>query len=358
GVKISFNMSLMDLNTKAITDINVFPKANNLNPQFSGDDSQIYFLSNRDGFRNLYRYTIADNSTEQLTDYFTGISGITEYSPALSVSTQDDVIYSYYRSQRYSIYNANAEDFTPVPVGNEDMDFTAAMLRPLQSFGVDVTNPSLDNCNNFSRIDTSQISRIPYRPQFQLDYLASSGLGVSVGSRYGAGLASGIQGIFSDILGRNQIFAGLSIHGEIYDFGGQVAYINQASRRNWGGAISHIPLIAGLVSASIDENSQISPTGVAYLDNYDIIRTFQEQAEAFVAYPFSRRTRVEMGGAFAHYSYRIDRYTNYYAADPGSRYPLYYLGGDRRKINLDEAAETYGSSFEAFTIQQLNTALV
>src|SRR3546814_7580280 len=75
-------------------DLGVFPLANNLNPQFSGDDSQIYFLSNRDGFRNMYRYTIATNSTEQLTDYFTGISGITEYSPALSVSANDDIIYS------------------------------------------------------------------------------------------------------------------------------------------------------------------------------------------------------------------------------------------------------------------------
>lgn len=358
SVNISFNLSLMDMSTHQIVDLPVFPTANNLNPQFSGDDTQIYFLSNRDGFRNLYRYTIETNATEQLTEYFTGISGITEYSPALSVSANDDILYSYYRSQTYTIYNAKAEEFEPRPVANDAIDFTAAMLPPLKSYGVDVVNTNLRNFNNLTRIDTGQIYPIPYKPKFKLDYLASSGMGVSVGSRYGAGLASGIQGIFSDILGRNQIFAGLAINGEIYDFGGQVAYINQASRLNWGGAVSHIPFISGLVSASIDENSQISPTGVAYLDNYDIIRTFQEQAEAFVAYPFSRRTRVEMGGAFAHYSYRIDRYTNYYAADPGSGYPLYYLGGDRRKINLEEATETYGSSFEAFTIQQLNTALV
>jgi len=358
SVNISFNLSLMDMSTRDVIDLPVFPTANNLNPQFSGDDSQIYFLSNRDGFRNLYRYTIETNSTEQLTEYFTGISGITEYSPALSVSANDDILYSYYRSQTYTICNAKADQFEPQNVANNEIDFTAAILPPIKSYGVDVVNTNLRNFNNLTRIDTSQIYPIAYTPKFKLDYLASSGMGVSVGSRYGAGLASGIQGIFSDILGRNQIFAGLAINGEIYDFGGQVAYINQASRLNWGGAISHIPFISGLVSASIDENSQISPTGVAYLDNYDIIRTFQEQAEAFVAYPFSRRTRVEMGGAFAHYSYRIDRYTNYYAADPGSRYPLYYLGGDRRKINLDEAAETYGSSFEAFTIQQLNTALV
>src|SRR5690606_39439191 len=88
---------------------------------------------------------------------------------------------------------------------------------PFQTYGVDVINTNLKNFNNFSRIDTSLINQIPYTPKFKLDYLASSGMGVSVGSRYGSGLASGVQGIFSDILGRNQIFTGLSINGEIYD---------------------------------------------------------------------------------------------------------------------------------------------
>src|SRR5690606_6949239 len=162
-------------------------------------------------------------------------------------------------------------------------------------------------------IDTSQINPIPYRPMFKLDYLASSGMGVSVGSRYGAGLASGIQGIFSDILGRNQIFAGLAINGENYDFGGQVAYINQANRINWGGAISHIPFVSGLMMEDRNPTPNInSPTGYTISQNYDIIRTFQEQAEGFVAYPFSKTTRVEAGAAVAHYSYRIDRYSTYY----------------------------------------------
>jgi hypothetical protein len=357
-VDISFNLSILDLATNVTRDLDIFPEANNLNAQFSGDDSQIYFLSNRDGFRNLYRYTIASNSTEQLTDYFTGISGITEYSPALSVSAQDDIIYSYYRSQTYTIYNAKAEDFQAKPVNNRDVDFTAAMIPPFQAYGVDIINTNLRNFNNFSRIDDSAINPIPYSPKFKLDYLASSGMGVSVGSRYGSGLASGVQGIFSDILGRNQIFAGLSINGEIYDFGGQVAYINQSSRLNWGGAVSHIPFISGLVSYSIDPNSTASPTGVAYLDNYDIIRTFQEQVEGFVAYPFSRTTRVEGGAAFSHYSYRIDRYTNYYAADAESGYPLYYIGGNRHKLSAEEAKDTYNSSFDSFTIQQVNAAFV
>src|SRR5690606_16432411 len=224
------------------------------------------------------------NSTEQLTDYFTGISGITEYSPALSVSQNNDVLYSYYRAQKYNLYIAKGEDFSPIEVENDAINFQAAMLPPFQTRGVDVVYTNLSNFERFSQIDTSQIKPIPYRPQFKLDYLASSGVGVAVGTRYGSGLSSGIQGIFSDILGRNQIFAGLAVNGEIYDFGGQFAYINQARRVHWGAAVSHIPFVSGLMSYSLEE-SPIFQTGYALSDNYDTIGTFQEQVEGFVAFP-------------------------------------------------------------------------
>lgn len=349
GVDIPLGLALIDIATKSVEKIDIFPGANNLNPQFSADDSQIYFLSNRDGFRNMYRYTIKGNKIEKLTNYFTGISGITEYSPALSVSANDDILYSYYRSQKYTIYNAKPADFTPTEVSSADVNFNAAMLPPPQSLGVDIINSNLNNYNIFQRIGKSLIKPIPYKPKFQLDYLQGSGVGVAVGSRYGAGLASGIQGIFSDILGRNQLFAGLSINGEIYDFGGQFAYINQKSRINWGGSISHIPFMSGLMSYGTREIN-----GTTYLaENTDIIRTFQTQIDAFAAYPFSRVMRFEVGGALARYSYRIDRFSNYYEQNTG-----YFVGSDKRKISNEEASQTYGGSFNSFTLQQVNAALV
>ncbi|WP_245586291.1 basic secretory protein-like protein [Olivibacter sitiensis] len=347
-VAIPMTIAVLDIQSKAVSVIDVFPRANNLNPQFGSNDEHIYFLSNRDGFRNLYKYTLADEKVEQLTDYFTGISGITEYSPALSVSNEDDIIYSYYRSQRYTIYNAKPEDFKATEVSPTEVDFTAAMLPPPQSYGVDVVNTNLGNFNLFRRINSSLIKPIPYKPKFQLDYLQGSGVGVAVGSRYGAGLASGVQGIFSDILGRNQLFAGLAINGEIYDFGGQFAYINQKSRIGWGGSVSHIPYMSGLMSYG-----QETINDITYLtENTDIIRTFQTQVDGFAMYPFSRTTRFELGAAFARYGYRIDRFTNYYQNG------YYFVGSDRRRISNEEASATYGGNFESFTLPQVNAAFV
>ncbi len=343
GVDIPMNIAILDLNTGQIENIPVFAGANNLNPVFSPDDSQVYFLSNSDGFRNLYRYTLADGKTERMTNYFTGISGITEYSPALSISRQSDVVYSYYRSNSYTVYNAKIDEFEPVEVDPFRVDFTAAMLPAPVNKGIDIINSNLANFNAFQRISDNQIATVPYRPNFKLDYLANSGVGMAVGSRYGAGISSGIQGMFSDILGHNQIFAALSINGEIYDFGGQVAYINQKTRINWGGAVSHIPYMSGF---SAFDYRDVGNGTEPILDTY-IIRTFQQQVEGFGAYPFSRHHRVEIGAALARYSYRVDRW-----------WQSYYGYGGRDKVTNEEAATIGFGNLDAFTIVQSSASLI
>ncbi len=348
SVDIPMNIAVIDVATRGITNLDVFQGANNLNPQFSSDDSQVYFLSNSDGFRNMYRYTLASNKVERMTEYFTGISGITEYSPALSLSANDDVVYSYYRRNEYSVYNAKIDEFEPLEVNPHVVNFDAAMLPPPENLGVDVVNANLSNFNLFQRIGDDKVNTVAYRPNFKLDYLANSGMGLAVGSRYGAGIAGGIQGMFSDILGHNQIFAALSINGEIYDFGGQVAYINQKSRINWGGAISHIPYMSGFSAYGNREatDNQGNPISIPTFDTY-IIRTFQTQAEGFGAYPFSRHHRFELGGAIARYSYRVDRW-----------WQDYYGYGGRDKLSNKEAGQLIGGNFDAFTIQQVNTSFV
>ncbi|SKB41928.1 DPP IV N-terminal domain-containing protein [Daejeonella lutea] len=349
NVDITMNMAILDLATKSVTDIPVFDGANNLNPQYSADNKSIYFLSNRDGFRNMYRYSIAGNTTEKLTSYFTGISGITEFSPALSLSNKDDVLYSYYRAQKYTIYNAKVSDFTPEKVEPNALNFDAALLPPAKSVGVNIINANLNNFERFEEIPNDSIRTIGYKPKFKLDYLSSNGVGASVG-RFGTGLSSGIQGVFSDILGRNQIYATAAVNGEIYDFGGQVAYVNQESRINWGVVVSHIPYVSGQVSQGFEN---LDGYGPVYNESYDIIRTFEDQLQVFGSYPFSKNHRFEAGSGLSRYSYRIDRYSNYY--DPNGFYPI---GTDKNKLSKEQAQATYGVPFDPFTTVTLNAAFV
>jgi len=356
-VDITYNLAVIDLATKTITDIPVFVGANNLNPQFSGNSQQIYFLSNRDGYRNMYRYTIASKQIEQLTNYFTGISGITEYSPALSVSTNDDIVYSYYRYQKYTLYNAKASDFKPVTVDATELNFDAAILPPAKSAGVDIINANLNNFERFEVIDPTAIRPTKYRPQFQLDYLSSNGVGASVG-RFGTGMSSGVQGVFSDILGRNQIFAMASVNGEIYDAGAQVAFINQKGRISLGSAVSHIPYISGYTVAYFDKQSPAQNINSSFVYGYDIVRTFEDQIQAFAFYPFSRSLRFEAGTGVAYYSYRIDRYATYYYGDTTTRAVGDPYRSDRSKLSREDAKAYYGMDFKSFSIYQLNGAFV
>ncbi|HVW97576.1 MAG TPA: hypothetical protein VHA56_16500 [Mucilaginibacter sp.] len=352
---ITFNLAELDLASGKITNINVFDGENNLNPQYSSDGTQIYFLSNHDGFRNMYRYTLATGKVEQMTDLFTGVSGITEYSPALSLSANNDVVYSYYSKQKYAIYNAKVADFKPHEVSGLAGNFGAGILPPARSVGVDLINSNLNNYLAYPKLPVDSIKRVPYKPMFKLDYLASSGVGASV-SQFGAGLSSGVQGVFSDILGRNQIYAGLAVNGEIYDFGGQFTYINQTGRWNVGGSISHIPYQTAnysVVNSTYPINS--TTTIPAEEERYDLIRIFQDQASLFTSYPFTKKTRVEFGTGFAHYYYRVERYSTFYDT-LGNILDYTKRHVSNADYNSDPANNGY--NLNAFTIFNVNTALV
>ncbi len=94
-MKYSFNLAILDLKDREIKILDAFPGAHNLNPVFSPDDQSIYFLSNNDGFRNMYEYDLQNNEVYKMTDLPTGISGITSYAPAIDVATAEDlVVYS------------------------------------------------------------------------------------------------------------------------------------------------------------------------------------------------------------------------------------------------------------------------
>jgi len=351
---ITFNLAELDLATGKITDIKVFNGANNLNPQYSADDKQIYFLSNRDGFRNMYRYTIATGQVEQMTNLFTGISGITEYSPALSVSANDDIVYSYYRAQKYALYSAKASDFTAKPVDTTALNSAAGLLPPAKSVGVDLINSNLNNFLVYPRIPTDSVHSVPYKPMFKLDYLASSGVGVGVSS-FGTGLASGVQGVFSDILGRNEIYAGAAVNGEIYDFGVQAIYIKQTGRWNFGFGISHIPYQYANYSVVNTTYTSGSTTVPAVDERYDIIRVFEDQASVFTSYPFTKKTRIEFGGGASTYYYRVDRYSTYYD-DNGNYLNYQHTHISNSAYNADTANN--GIHLNPFTLFQLNASLI
>lgn len=336
----SYKISVMDLNNKELKVHDFFPKADNLNPYFGDDENKIYFISNADGFRNLYEFDTESRETYKLTKYFTGISGITEYSPAISVAKETgEIAYSIFRRGEYTIHKAKLADFPRFAVNPDSVDFRASILPPMDNISTKAYRMDPPE-RKVSLGDSVTFADKEYKSKFNLSYISNSqGFGVGT-SAMGTGFAGGVNMLFSDMLNNHQLFAGLSLNGEIYDFGGQVMYLNRKNRFNWGVGISHIPYLTGALSIAKDTlNLEGEPTEVDKL-SFLRRRIFEDQVTLFSQIPFSITQRLEGGLSFSRYSYRVDEINSYY-------YGGFQIGQDRNKLDAPEGFNV-GRGYLAF----------
>jgi hypothetical protein len=343
--KGGLSIGMMDMETRVIQQFRFFPGAKNLNPVFSSDNKSVYFLSNRDGFRNMYKYVVDSDKIYQMTKFFTGITGITEYSPAISVArTKELVTYSYYYGGKYSIYAANKEDFKPAVVNADSVNFDAATLPPLERLGNNIVDRNLNRRDSIPLVSTDKFLASPYRPKFQLDYISNVNVGISTG-RFGGGMAGSVFAIFSDIVGQNQLYTTLALNGEVYDFGGQVAFINTKHKVNYGTSISHFPYMYAYMG-----NPEALSNGT-YNYPINILRIFEDKISLFAMRPISITRRFEFGTSIAWYYHRLEKWNQIYDATG------YYLDGNREKadapagynIQTVDAAYVVDNSFFGMT---------
>lgn len=356
--RLAFNLAVMDLVSGQKEMINVFPGADNMNPLFDSEGN-IYFLSNRDGFRNAYKVEAATGQIYQLTDYQTGITGITQYAPAMSIDRRRDyVVYSYFFNNGYTIYRARQDDFLRKEVSPDDVNFAAATLPRVNKRADMIVDDQLQNIGAMPTLPDAAFADVKYKPNFKLDYVSSGGIGAGVGTSniFGTttGLAGSVMAGFSDILGNHNLYGVAAVNGEIYDAGGIIGYMNQKHRFLYGASLSHIPIPrflgrqGGFTDLDIGNNQSLP----VFEDAYIIERIFQEQLGVFAAYPFSSTLRLEGSVSYAFYNFRRDKISNYYEyiVDPGSGQVFFgrQIGQDRNRI----------PGPEGFNMGTVGTALV
>ncbi len=327
----SYRLCVIKRETKQIIVYNLFPDANIFSPQYSSHDSSLYFLSNADGFRNLYRYHLHSGEVFKLTKFATGISGITDLAPAYSVASKTgEVAYTIFRDGNYEIYKAKPEEFLQIPVNPYEVNLDAESLAPGKTRILNIVDHNLNSVKSFPE-DSFKVQE--YDPKFELEYVGSSGFGVAQSS-YGTFVSGGVSMLFSDMLKHHQIYTMININGEVYDFGGQLAYINSKKRITWGSSFSHFPYIGMYYRRRIEELVQDSLYRI--VENYDLVRIFEENLSLFSQYPLSSKLRFEGGLSYARYSYRIDSIT-------------YYNGYYQTKTKVDDVPSPYniGSAYIA-----------
>lgn len=104
-------LALCDPTTGHMQPLPVFDTGKHLNPQWSRDGRSVYFLSDRTGVTNVYRVDLATREAFQVTNLYTGVTGITALSPALSSSlAADKIAFSVYQRGGYSIVTVDRRD--------------------------------------------------------------------------------------------------------------------------------------------------------------------------------------------------------------------------------------------------------
>jgi len=352
---VHYHLGILDLETGKKSYPGIFPNADNLNPVYDNNMENIYFLSDREGFRDLYRYEISTGKVYQKTRFFTGISGITKFSPAISINKKTgEIVYTFFNNHEYSIHSILPYQVYDIEVNPADVHREAALLPPPVNVQNALKLLAKNKKPKYGLVDALIVSKTDtvdlavkekeYKPKFKLDYISSMGFGVAT-SIYGTGLQGGVNMIFSDMLGKNMLSAAVSLNGEIYDFAAMGLYFNQGKKRQVGIYVSHIPYpnyAQGYDIINVNGNYY-------YVYKYYLMRMFEDKIGAFRLFPFSRTQRIELGGSFARYSFRVDSYNYYYPYDPltGYVYPqvVYY---ERKKE----------ATYPGFNLGEVNTAYV
>lgn len=312
-------LGLMDVQSGRISLIQMDDSVKHINPQYSSDGNYLYFISDPDGFSDIYRYSFSDNSIEQITDIATGISGLTENSPALSVSRDGNLAaFSVFDKSGFNVYtlDLNRPNGTAY-AKNPDISATLPPVVGSEQY-VDryLAQP------REGLVGTSGFRTKPYDADLHLIQAGVSAGAVSV-DRYGTSLGGGASLIFSDILGNHLLETALQVNGGIRDLGGQLLYLNRSHRLNWGVLAGHIPYrSAGLAAGydTVDVNGQPTYT---YVEDFIKQRTFIDELSGILEYPLSQNRRIELSSGFSRYSYdtEADRtvYLNGYPADTRTR---------------------------------------
>ncbi len=337
-------LATVDVASGKVSVYSPFAHGKHLNPQYSPDGRSLFFISDQDGFNDIYRFEIATGAVSRVTRLSTGVSGITATSPALTVAPSTGrMLFSVFEDQGYAVYALDASRTRGEPMTPGVAVASAGILPPGDTPGrATVTNYLKDPVTGL--VTGADFTVAPYHSTFALDAVGQPALGVSAGGPFGTGVSGGVSFLFGDQLSDRQIGLAVQANGTVQDIGGQLQYANLKNRWNWGASIEHIPYQYAYYGGAQQGNGFFSQ---------DLIlqRVFLDQAGVSTAYPFSSTRRIEFGANATRVGYStqvqnivFDSFgqpVNQSVTKLPSYDPVYYAAGS--------AAYVGDNSYSAFT---------
>jgi hypothetical protein len=297
---VPYRIALLDVATGRIREVPGFRSAKHMNPQWAPDGRSLYFLADPLGITNVFRSSMADWSITQLTNLFTGVSGITEDSPALSVAQGSGrVVFSIFRTDGYEIHAIEpGEGVAGGPVV-ESLPGRPGVLPPWNR-SESVLASLLRDPGHLPSVE--EFTEKNYRPGLSLLYIGQPTL-IAGTDQFGTYVGGGASLYFSDLLGNRNLVTGLQVNGSFKDISAVIGYQNVSKRLNWAVSAQQIPYLTG----SYAQGTATVNGEPAFVEQQLVQRQTNRTIEGVVAYPFSHAQRVEFaaGGTYITFDREI-----------------------------------------------------
>ncbi|MEE2668994.1 MAG: peptidase S9 [Gemmatimonadota bacterium] len=307
-------LAFLDFETTQVTTLKVFGAGKHINPQYAPDGRSIYFVSDQDGFSDIYQYAFRTADVRRISRLQTAVSGITSMSPAFSVAREaGTILFSVFDTFEFHVYSLQAGE---ADVGGEDV-VTSFELNPGRILPPTVPSRSSRIANYLSDPLTGLMptgtylaeNAVDYNSELSLDFVGQPNVGFGT-DRFGSYASGGASAYFSDMLGNRQLGVSVLAQGTLKDVGGQVFYVNQERRLNWGASGGRLVYLMGYQSFGMEPNGNTRIEQIRH-------RIFLNQTSVMAAYPFSTTRRVETNLGVQRISFDLEQDT--YVLDPYGR---------------------------------------
>lgn len=295
----TYELALYDLETGEIEPLPSFDdQRHNINPQWSPDGRSLYFVSDHDGIANLYRLDMETREQFLITNLWTGVSGLTATSPAISVARgTGEIAFSVNKGGPFS-YEIYIIDDDEVLAGKTAPDMLvgidAAIIPPRERVSTD--HLELLNNARLGLADPITFDDEEYRSTLSLDFVSQPTLAFGA-SDFGVFFAGGASLFFSDLLGDRTLQTLLQVNTGRGDFfkgtAALVGYENRSSRWNWALVGGQVPFVTRQFQIFQGEFEGRQVDVFRELTFFEISR----EITGILAYPFSRSSRVEFSAS-------------------------------------------------------------
>ncbi len=290
----SMKIGLLDLASDSLRVIRLPGATHHLSPQFTPDGRSLLFVANPDGFNDLFRYDLEDAQAYRITRIATGITGLTELSPTLSVAADSG-------SVALTTFHAGSRQMRLLR-GDELEGQLYPQVRADDTADETAVDRRLKDAVSGLPSGEDDYAIEPYDASLELLRIGQVRVGV-VADRYSTYLGGGVHMLWGDMLGNRRLAVDAQVNGGIEDIGAQVTYQLLKHRTNLSFMAAHIPFRSMAVRYGRDSTTVGDERVEAWRTGLLRERIFLERAALLSEYPLSRYRRIEAGLGYSHLSY-------------------------------------------------------